>query len=102
MVYMTEYLIYDSYFQAIKNGDVFIHHNAAFLFSCVNADVVDWLVRRQEGEVEILSLLDRDRSAVGTRIITKSLNGRRYDDITTEYKFQEGSQVRGFKNSIYT
>ena len=102
MVYMTEYLIYGSYFQAIKNGDVFIHHNAAFLFSCVNADVADWLVRRQEGEVEILSLLDRDRSAVGTRIITKSLNGRRYDDITNEYKFQEGSQVRGFKNSIYT
>ena len=57
-------------------------------------------MRRQEDEVEILSLLDRDRSAVGTRIITKSLNGRRYDDITNEYKFPEGSQVRGFKNLI--
>ena len=79
-------------FKAIKNGDIFVHHNSGFLFSCVNADVADWIVKRTKNDIEILSLANRDQSAVGTKIITKSLKGHRFDVITDEYKFPEGSE----------
>jgi len=78
---------------AIKNGDTFIQHDTGFMFSCVNADTAEWLVREeQNGHASILGLLARNRYKVGSCIVTKEPNRNRVSKITDDYKFAEGSQ----------
>ncbi|ELK05493.1 Protein-glutamine gamma-glutamyltransferase 5, partial [Pteropus alecto] len=72
--------------RAIKEGEVDLNYDTAFVFSMVNADCVSWLVRGGKEQ-----RLHRDTNSVGNFISTKSIQSDERDDITEKYKYEEGS-----------
>ncbi|XP_043836501.1 protein-glutamine gamma-glutamyltransferase 5 [Dromiciops gliroides] len=72
--------------RAIKEGEVELNYDTAFAFSMVNADCVSWLI--YGGKEQKLHL---DTSLVGKFISTKSVQSDERDDITENYKYEEGS-----------
>ncbi|XP_008068130.1 protein-glutamine gamma-glutamyltransferase 5 isoform X2 [Carlito syrichta] len=72
--------------RAIKEGEVDLNYDTPFVFSMVNADCMSWLV---EGGKE--QKLHQDTSSVGNLISTKSIWSEERDDITENYKYEEGS-----------
>ncbi|XP_037010840.2 protein-glutamine gamma-glutamyltransferase 5 isoform X2 [Artibeus jamaicensis] len=72
--------------RAIKEGDVDLSYDTAFVFSMVNADCVSWLIH--EGKEQ---RLHRDTNSVGNFISTKSIRSDERDDVTENYKYEEGS-----------
>ena len=65
------------------------------MFACVNADYAKWLVKKHDnGEIEILDLLWKNKSSVGKRIVTKQLGAGNHKimEIIDEYKYPEGSE----------
>ncbi|XP_062860403.1 protein-glutamine gamma-glutamyltransferase 2 [Trichomycterus rosablanca] len=73
--------------QAVRDGEVGMKYDAAFVFSEVNADLVCWIVI-SDGEKTRASL---DSKIVGRNISTKSVYGDYREDITANYKYPEGS-----------
>ncbi|KAL0968178.1 hypothetical protein UPYG_G00263400 [Umbra pygmaea] len=73
--------------KAVKNGDVGIKYDAAFVYSEVNADLVTWIVNT-DGQRSQVSL---NQNTVGQNISTKSVYGDYREDITKYYKYPEGS-----------
>ncbi|XP_075425854.1 protein-glutamine gamma-glutamyltransferase 5-like isoform X2 [Ascaphus truei] len=75
--------------RAIKDGDVHLDYDGPFLFAEVNADIISWVVQPDSSRKNN-PLLNTKR--VGQRISTKSVgNGSRLD-ITSSYKYEEGSK----------
>uniref|UniRef100_F6Z8F3 Protein-glutamine gamma-glutamyltransferase 5 n=1 Tax=Monodelphis domestica TaxID=13616 RepID=F6Z8F3_MONDO len=74
--------------RAIKEGEVELKYDTAFAFSMVNADCVSWLVYGGKEQK-----LHRYTNSVGNFISTKSIQSDDRDDITENYKYQEGSPM---------
>ncbi|XP_054571535.1 protein-glutamine gamma-glutamyltransferase 5 isoform X2 [Eptesicus fuscus] len=72
--------------RAIKEGEVDLNFDTAFVFSMVNADCVSWLIHGGKEQ-----RLHRDTNSVGNFISTKSIRSDERDDITESYKYEEGS-----------
>ncbi|XP_024423071.3 protein-glutamine gamma-glutamyltransferase 5 isoform X2 [Desmodus rotundus] len=72
--------------RAIKEGDVDLSYDTAFVFSMVNADCVSWLIHGGKEQ-----RLHRDTNSVGNFISTKSIRSEERDDVTENYKYEEGS-----------
>ncbi|XP_067090640.1 protein-glutamine gamma-glutamyltransferase 2 [Osmerus mordax] len=73
--------------RAVREGNVGVKYDAAFVFSEVNADLVYWVVR-PDGQRSRASLSSR---TVGRNISTKSVYGDYREDVTSHYKYPEGS-----------
>ncbi|XP_069507288.1 protein-glutamine gamma-glutamyltransferase 5-like [Ambystoma mexicanum] len=73
--------------RAIREGDVDLMYDCAFIFAEVNADCVVW-VYHSNGQLEKVSC---NTKYVGNYISTKSIGSDRCEDITHSYKYPEGS-----------
>lgn len=62
-----------------------LNYDTAFVFSMVNADCVSWLVHGGKEQ-----RLHWDTNSVGHFISTKSIQSDDRDDITENYKYEEG------------
>ncbi|XP_073539963.1 protein-glutamine gamma-glutamyltransferase 5-like [Phyllobates terribilis] len=72
--------------KAIKEGDVDVDYDVAFVFTEVNGDVVHWVL--QDGGVEQGKV---DTLTIGQSISTKSVGSNTREDITNQYKYGDGS-----------
>lgn len=73
---------------AIKRGEVEKPFDTQFLFAEVNADNVYW---KYHGSGSPLKLIQKDSNKIGQFISTKELGTSRRQDITQDYKFEEGT-----------
>nr|XP_057944140.1 protein-glutamine gamma-glutamyltransferase 2 isoform X2 [Doryrhamphus excisus] len=73
---------------AIKEGNLAIKFDAPFIFAEVNADIIQWIVRK-DGQRQKISV---DQDSVGRNISTKSPFSDRREDVTLQYKYPEGSK----------
>ncbi|KPP75236.1 protein-glutamine gamma-glutamyltransferase 2-like [Scleropages formosus] len=75
--------------KAIKEGEVEVKYDTAFVFSEVNADLACWIIH-EDGQRTQASL---HHGTVGRNISTKSVYGEQREDITSLYKYPEGSNM---------
>ncbi|CAO2579171.1 Protein-glutamine gamma-glutamyltransferase Z [Lemmus lemmus] len=73
--------------KAIKEGDVHLPYDTPFVFAEVNADEVVWLF--EGGQVQ--EILAHNTSYIGKAISTKMVGSDERLDITSSYKYPEGS-----------
>ncbi|XP_072288342.1 protein-glutamine gamma-glutamyltransferase E-like [Eucyclogobius newberryi] len=73
---------------AILNGATDLKYDVPFVFAEVNADCVDWLVKKDGSKKEIYS----DTKRVGQNISTKSVGSDKRWNITSFYKHREGTE----------
>ncbi|XP_035986257.1 protein-glutamine gamma-glutamyltransferase 5-like [Fundulus heteroclitus] len=73
--------------KAILNGDTHLKYDVPFVFAEVNADRVNWQIRRDGSKIKISS----DTRTVGRYISTKCLGSDQRLDITDTYKHREGT-----------
>ncbi|XP_062272509.1 protein-glutamine gamma-glutamyltransferase E-like [Scomber scombrus] len=73
--------------KAVLNGDTDLKYDVPFVFAEVNADCIDWLVRRDGSKQKIFS----DTKRVGQNISTKSVGSNKRMNITDSYKHREGT-----------
>ncbi|XP_067856720.1 protein-glutamine gamma-glutamyltransferase 2-like [Heptranchias perlo] len=73
--------------QAIKEGEVDMNYDIPFVFAEVNAHCVDWLVFK-DGEKMKMNIYE---SRVGHYISTKRCGSNEREDITSNYKYPDGS-----------
>ncbi|KAJ0023483.1 hypothetical protein NQD34_003382 [Periophthalmus magnuspinnatus] len=71
---------------AILNGNTDLKYDVPFVFAEVNADCIDWLVKRDGSKMQIHSDIHR----VGQNISTKSVGSDKRWNITSDYKKKEG------------
>ncbi|KAI4879151.1 hypothetical protein NFI96_021248, partial [Prochilodus magdalenae] len=74
--------------RAIKEGDLAAKYDAPFVYSEVNADVVEYITLRDGRHVKI----DGSTTEVGQCISTKAVGSDEREDITHLYKYPEGSE----------
>ncbi|CAL1532742.1 unnamed protein product [Lymnaea stagnalis] len=72
---------------AIKLGEVTLPYDGPFVFAEVNADRVHWK-KNKLGQWECISI---DKNAVGKKMSTKAANSNEREDVTSNYKPEEGS-----------
>eukprot|EP01120_Amphizonella_sp_Union-15-10_P006081 TRINITY_DN1895_c0_g1_i1.p1 TRINITY_DN1895_c0_g1~~TRINITY_DN1895_c0_g1_i1.p1 ORF type:complete len:494 (-),score=99.35 TRINITY_DN1895_c0_g1_i1:58-1431(-) len=72
---------------AIKNGDKSVQYDLEFLYAEVNADVHHYL-EEEEGKYV---LIKKETDAVGHNITTKAIGKFEPEDITLQYKYEEGT-----------
>ncbi|XP_072370766.1 protein-glutamine gamma-glutamyltransferase 2-like isoform X2 [Scyliorhinus torazame] len=72
---------------AIKEGEVEMKYDVPFVFAEVNAHCVNWLIFENGEKMKI----DVDESRVGHKISTKSCGTDEREDITSNYKYPDGS-----------
>ncbi|XP_068008914.1 protein-glutamine gamma-glutamyltransferase 4 [Melanerpes formicivorus] len=77
--------------KAVREGSVYLSYDGTFVYAEVNADQVYWLVREVNGRQKITRLSSETRG-IGVNMSTKAVGQDRREDITSEYKFPEGSQ----------
>ncbi|XP_040294843.1 protein-glutamine gamma-glutamyltransferase E-like isoform X1 [Bufo bufo] len=73
--------------KAIKEGEVDLDYDAPFVFSEMNADVIDWLISPDNSKKKISS----NTRSVGRLTSTKAINSDERVDVTGNYKYAEGS-----------
>ncbi|KAG9345794.1 hypothetical protein JZ751_008939 [Albula glossodonta] len=73
--------------QAIKHGQICFPFDSPFIFAEVNSDVI-FYKRNKNGSLEAVKV---NTSHVGRMVLTKEINGEQPTDITSQYKFPEGS-----------
>ncbi|ELT93168.1 hypothetical protein CAPTEDRAFT_156823 [Capitella teleta] len=73
--------------KAIREGSVYMPHDAPFIFSEVNGDKVHWTVK-EDGSMKVLG---KETNVIGVNISTKAVGSNHRNDITHEYKHAEGS-----------
>ncbi|XP_069033497.1 protein-glutamine gamma-glutamyltransferase 2 [Embiotoca jacksoni] len=73
---------------AIKEGNLGVKYDAAFVFAEVNADIIQWILQ-PDGQRQKISV---NQSSVGRNISTKSIYGDSREDVTLHYKYPEGSK----------
>ncbi|KAI4575571.1 hypothetical protein MJG53_011774 [Ovis ammon polii x Ovis aries] len=73
---------------AIREGDVHLAHDGPFVFAEVNADYITWLWNEDESRERVYS----DTKKIGRCISTKAVGSDSRVDITSLYKYPEGSQ----------
>ncbi|XP_056406363.1 protein-glutamine gamma-glutamyltransferase E-like [Hyla sarda] len=74
--------------RAVREGEVDKPYDTRFVYSEVNADVMKVIVQQDGRKV----VGETDRTKVGQFICTKGVGTDSYVNITTEYKYPEGSQ----------
>ncbi|XP_048464327.1 protein-glutamine gamma-glutamyltransferase 2-like [Rhincodon typus] len=74
--------------KAIKEGDINQKFDIPFVFAEVNADYVSWLVLKDGSKKQI----HVNHRLVGQKISTKFVGSDEREDITHNYKYQEGSE----------
>ncbi|XP_036406645.1 coagulation factor XIII A chain [Megalops cyprinoides] len=72
---------------AIKHGEICYPFDAPFVFAEVNSDVV-FYERNKNGSMQVVKV---NRSHVGRKILTKAIGRDEPVEITSLYKFQEGT-----------
>ncbi|XP_066480854.1 protein-glutamine gamma-glutamyltransferase 6-like [Tiliqua scincoides] len=72
---------------AVKQGDVLLNYDVAFVYSEVNADINRWVVYPNGSKVKVYC----DTTSIGTAISTKAVGSNQRVDITCNYKYPEGS-----------
>ncbi|XP_056406362.1 protein-glutamine gamma-glutamyltransferase E-like [Hyla sarda] len=75
--------------KAIKEGDVDLDYDVPFVFSEVNADIVDWVVPSDDPEKK--KKISSNFRSVGRLTSTKAINSDARVDVTSNYKYAEGS-----------
>ncbi|KAJ1123922.1 hypothetical protein NDU88_002389 [Pleurodeles waltl] len=75
--------------KAVKNGDVGLPYDGPFVFSEVNADRKIWVY---DQENEHLELIYSDTLSIGQCTRTKAVGSDDFEDVTGNYKHQEGSE----------
>ncbi|XP_075033768.1 protein-glutamine gamma-glutamyltransferase E-like isoform X2 [Mixophyes fleayi] len=73
--------------RAVKEGEVDKPYDARFVFSEVNADVINRIIQKNGTK----TIGDIERSTVGELICTKAVGGENYNNITQDYKYAEGT-----------
>ncbi|KAM7012000.1 protein-glutamine gamma-glutamyltransferase K-like [Tautogolabrus adspersus] len=73
---------------AVRNGQVFLKHDAPFVFAEVNSDKIYWQ-RNKDGT---FSIIYSEKKVVGHFISTKAVGSDERMDITHLYKHSEGSE----------
>ncbi|KAI7792659.1 putative coagulation factor XIII A chain-like [Triplophysa rosa] len=73
---------------AIKDGELSYPFDAKFVFAELNSDVIYHQIDKY-GKTKILHV---DTAYVGKLIVTKRINSNQYEDITSNYKYPEGSK----------
>ncbi|XP_065255958.1 protein-glutamine gamma-glutamyltransferase 4 [Emys orbicularis] len=76
--------------KAIRSGEVYLLYDSKFVFAEVNADRVFWQVKNVNGKQKLVKLREETK-AIGKSISTKAVGKTTREDITTQYKFPEGS-----------
>ncbi|XP_019752380.1 protein-glutamine gamma-glutamyltransferase K-like isoform X1 [Hippocampus comes] len=74
---------------AIRNGQVFLKHDAQFVFAEVNSDKIYWQ-RNPDGT---FSKIHSEKKVVGHLISTKAVGSDERSDITHLYKHPEGTEA---------
>ncbi|KAM4691601.1 protein-glutamine gamma-glutamyltransferase 5-like isoform 1-T1 [Rhinophrynus dorsalis] len=72
--------------KAIKEGDMDVNYDVPFVYAEVNGDIVHWILQEngvKRGQSDSLS--------IGKHISTKSVGTNSREDITNQYKYEEGS-----------
>ncbi|XP_026577565.1 protein-glutamine gamma-glutamyltransferase E-like [Pseudonaja textilis] len=72
---------------AVKQGDVRLNYDTAFIFTEVNADINRWVVQSNGKCVKAYC----DTSSIGRALSTKAVGSNQRVDVTNCYKFPEGS-----------
>ncbi|XP_075134178.1 protein-glutamine gamma-glutamyltransferase 6-like [Leptodactylus fuscus] len=73
---------------AVKQGDVNQKYDCPFVFSEVNADLIDWIYNEEEGSY---SKVQSNTRKIGKFISTKAVGANTRLDITSDYKHDEGT-----------
>ncbi|XDV46822.1 hypothetical protein PO909_016654 [Leuciscus waleckii] len=73
---------------AIKDGELSYPFDARFVFAELNSDVI----YRQSDKYGNTSILRVDTAYVGRLLVTKRVNANSYEDVTSNYKYPEGSE----------
>nr|XP_033789683.1 protein-glutamine gamma-glutamyltransferase 4 [Geotrypetes seraphini] len=76
--------------KAIKTGEVYLLHDSKFIFAEVNADRIYWLVKTVDGRENKVQVKE-EKLCIGKCISTKAVGMNTREDITCQYKFEEGS-----------
>ncbi|XP_054916296.1 protein-glutamine gamma-glutamyltransferase K-like isoform X1 [Poeciliopsis prolifica] len=71
---------------AIRNGEVYLKHDCAFVFAEVNSDKIYW----QKNKDGTFSQIYSEKNTVGLSISTKAVGSDERQDITHLYKHPEG------------
>ncbi|NXW56817.1 TGM4 glutamyltransferase, partial [Eurystomus gularis] len=77
--------------KAVREGDVYLPFDSKFVYAEVNADQVYWLVKKVDGKDKFYRLSTQTQG-IGVNISTKAVGQDKREDITSEYKFPEGSE----------
>ncbi|KAK9511097.1 hypothetical protein O3M35_005727 [Rhynocoris fuscipes] len=73
--------------KAIKNGDLYIPYDTAFICAEVNCDFAIW---KYQGSTVPLKLIQSNTDRVGRLICTKAVGQDTMEDLTESYKYREG------------
>ena len=72
--------------KAIKNGELYLGHDAKFIFAEVNGEIIHW-AKQENHEFKVV---DYDPAGVGKFISTKNVGNNGRQDVTDLYKYKEG------------
>ncbi|XP_067291170.1 coagulation factor XIII A chain-like [Pseudorasbora parva] len=72
---------------AVKEGELSYPFDAKFVFAELNSDVI----YRQSDRYGNMTVLSVDTAYVGKLLVTKRVNSNTYEDVTSNYKYPEGS-----------
>ncbi|NXW86999.1 TGM4 glutamyltransferase, partial [Alopecoenas beccarii] len=76
--------------KAVKEGDVYLPFDCKFVYAEVNADKVYWVVKKVNGK-DKFTRISTETEGIGVKISTKAVGQDTREDITSQYKFPEGS-----------
>lgn len=77
--------------KAIREGEIHLPYDTPFVYAEVNADEVIWLF----GDGQAQEVLAHNTSSIGKKISTKLVGSDQRQDITSSYKYPEGTQGPG-------
>ena len=75
--------------KAVKKGEVYLPYDTAFVFAEVNGDLVYWDVKA-DGSMKVRRV---EKDYVGNSVSTKTPGSKEREDLTHEYKYDEGLSV---------
>lgn len=77
--------------KAIREGEVHLAYDTPFVYAEVNADEVVWLL--EDGHAQ--EILAHNSSSIGKEISTKMVGSDQRQNITSFYKYPEGTRGPG-------
>ncbi|NXJ93014.1 TGM4 glutamyltransferase, partial [Corythaixoides concolor] len=77
--------------KGVREGEVYLSFDSKFVYAEVNADKVYWLVKKVNGKEKYFKI-NTETQGIGVNISTKAVGQDKREDITSQYKFPEGSK----------